>query len=336
MSTAMVWILVEQENGELGNGAQQLCSEGRRIATLLNQDLWALLFGPGAVDLAPALGRFGVGRALVGESEWMSPYTTEPYVDLLSDLIQRYEPQLLLLGASCLGEDLAPRLATRLGVGFVPDCVSLGLDRQGQLVFTRPMCGDRVYGSFACPGSSPQIATLGLEAFPVQELEDWEPAAVEPIRVDMEATDTSKAVIGWEDADPRSIELRDAEVVVAAGRGVEQADTFDTVQQLADLLGAPLAGSRPLVDLHLIAAERQVGQTGVSIAPRLYLACGISGAPQHTMGMKNSELVIALDINREAPIFGLADLKVLGDLGPIVVALNERLSQMQAEGRLDD
>ena len=152
----------------------------------------------------------------------------------------------------------------------------------------------------------------------------------------MEATVTSKAVIGREDADPRSIELRDAEVVVAVGRGVEQADTFDTVQQLADLLGAPLAGSRPLVDLHLIASERQVGQTGVSIAPRLYLACGISGAPQHTMGMKNSELVIALDIDREAPIFGLADLKVLGDLGPIVVALNERLSQMQAEGRLHD
>jgi electron transfer flavoprotein alpha subunit len=331
LSAAAVWVLVEHDDGELDGGAQQLCSESRRIANMLNEDLWAMLFGHGASDLAPELGRFGVDRALVGESEWMSPFTTEPYTGLLTELVRRHEPQLLLLGATCLGEDLAPRLATRLGVGFVPDCVSLRLDHSKQLVFIRPICGDRAYASFACPGSSPQIATLRLGSFPVEELDDWQPAAVELLEVESDVETPPKAVIGWQDADPRSIELGDADVVVAAGRGVEQADSFDTVQQLADLLEAPLAGSRPLVDLHLIASERQVGQTGVSIAPRLYLACGISGAPQHTMGMKNSELVIALDLDREAPIFGLADLKVVGNLSLIVAALNERLSQLQVE-----
>lgn len=331
MSTANVWVLVEQVGGELESGAQQLCSEGRRVAAMLDQKLWALLFGQGAADLAPALGRFGVERVLVGESEWMSPYTAEPYTDLLAGLVRRYEPQLLLLGATCLGEDLAPRLATRLGVGFVPDCVSLKLDHRQRLVLTRPICGGRVHASFVCPGPTPQIATLRLESLPVEEFHDWQPAAVELLQIESEMGTPPKAVIGWQRADPSSIELGDADVVVAAGRGVQQADSFDAVQQLANLLGAPLAGSRPLVDLRLIAAERQVGQTGVSIAPRLYLACGISGAPQHTMGMKDSERIIALDIDREAPIFGLADLKVVGNLSPIVAALNERLSRLLME-----
>ena len=326
---ANLWVFVEHNDSELDSKAQQLCTEGRRLATRLGQELWAVIFGEDVTGVASDLGRFGVDRVLLAESERLFPYTTELYTDLLAELVGRYEPSIFLLGATSLGRDLAPRLATRLHVGYVPDCVRLALDDQQRLVMTRPLCGERAYGTFVCPDPQPQIATLRLGVFPIQELDQWQPPDVELIEINSREEHARTTVIGQENADPRDIELIEAEVVVAAGRGVHQADSFDSVQNLADLLEAPLAGSRPLVDLHLIAPERQVGQTGVAVTPRLYLACGISGAHQHTMGMKDSELIVAIDIRREAPIFGLADLKVVGDLGPIVAALNDHLDRLR-------
>lgn len=329
MVAASLWVLVEHNGESLDDNSKELLSEGHRLAARLGQELWALLFGGQVSDLAPELGRFGVDRVLLAESQSLSPYTTEPYTQLLADLIGRHEPSIFLLEATSLGQDLAPRLATRLHVGYVPDCVRLSVDDQKRLVMTRPICGDQAYGAFVCPNSQPQVATLRPGAFPIGELDQWQPPDVEVIEVKLQEGKASTTVIGQESADPRTIELTEGEVIVAAGRGVERANSFEAVQELADILKAPLAGSRPLVDLRLIPPERQVGQTGVTVAPKLYLACGISGASQHTMGMKDSELIVAIDIRREAPIFGLADLRVVGDLGPIVTALNDRLHRFE-------
>ncbi len=325
MTAASLWVFLEHEGEELDSAVQELCSEGRRLATRLGQELWAPLLGKVAADVPSELGRFGVDRVLVAQGERLSPPTAEVYADLLAQLVGRYEPAILLLAASSLGRDLAPRLATRLQVGCVPECVRVTLDGEQRLQLTRPVCGDQAYATFVCPDSRPLIATLRLGAFPIQALDRPAPPVVESVEFGAGVSQPRTSVLAQETADPRKMDLAEAGVIVAAGRGVQQAGGYDAVLRLADLLEAPLAGTRPLVDLRLIPADRQVGQSGETVAPKLYIACGISGAPQHTVGMRDSQLIVAIDKRRDAPIFGLADLRVVGDLGPIVSALNERL-----------
>jgi electron transfer flavoprotein alpha subunit len=326
--TDNVWVFVEYRGEELSTGAQELCSEGRRLANKLGNELWALVARTERADATSELGRFGVDQVLITEREHPASCAVEWCTEILGGLIRIYQPSVFLLEWTPFGRSLAPRLATHLNAGYVPECVRFTLDDRRALLMTRPICGGRAYGTFICPHSDPQIATLKPGAFSVQEVDHWQPPETELVSSQPQVEWSTSVVISQETANPRTMDIREAEVIVAAGRGVQEADSLSAVQALADLLEAPLAGSRPLVDMGLIPSERQVGQTGVTVAPKLYVACGISGAAQHTMGMRESETILAIDIRPTAPIFGLADLKVVGDVGPILGALNRLLTQL--------
>lgn len=322
-----VWVLAEHRGGELEEVTKEMLAEAGHLTSKLGGQVCSLLLGDGVGKLEIPLAHYGADVVYMAEHPLLASYTTDAYTDVVAGLVQQRQPAILICGATPNGCDLAPRLATRLGINLASDCVSLDLSGDGQLIATKPVYQDKVYAKLLYPAAGLQIATFRPGVRGVDEPDRSRRCEVVTVPIAIGSEHIRTRCLGVIPADPRTVDVSEAERIVAGGRGV--GDNFDSLWELADLLGAAIGGTRVAVDRGWLPLERLIGATGKTVRPRLYLACGISGAPQHSIGMKDCETVIAINIDRTAPIFSLADLGVLADLNQVIPDLIRRLRQQR-------
>ena len=321
-----VWVFVEQRNGILERASLELLGEGRRLAGQAGGRLCALILGQSVEGLADEVARYGAETVYLVEGEALVNYTIDAYTTVLADFVKECDPWIFLFGATPMGRDLAPRLATRLRTGLATECVRLDMSQEGLLTAIRPLYDDQIHVTIVSLSRGPQMATVRQEAMVSKAIGVNEPEVIGR-RVEIRAEDLRTELVGRIKTIARAVSVKQADIVVSAGRGVGGPEHLDMIWQLADLLGGTVGASRAVVDAGWLPAERQVGQTGRTVRPKLYVACGISGAAQHLAGMKDSGLIVAINKDRGAPIFRIADLGMVGDLHDIVPAMIGSLSE---------
>jgi len=326
-----VWAVVGERSGLPSEMTASLMAEAARLADQLGGEAGAVVLGKGDGELVGALGSQGAARVFVAHIPGASPYHADPYVPLLTDLIRRHQPGLVLWEATALARELAPRVAARLGTGLASDCLAIGLGADGAVRMSRAVYGGKASCTVVCPQAQPQMATLQQRPSGAPHVTSrWEPEVIR-VEAPQEASAAHTELRGFFQEDPSSMDLAEADVIVAGGRGVGSREGFHLLMELASLLGGAVAASRAAVDAGWVPCHRQVGQSGRTVAPSLYIACGISGAPYHLVGMRESRTVVAVNTDRNAPIFGLADLGIVGDLHEVLPPVVTRLREARKE-----
>lgn len=313
-----VFVITEQRDGGLRKVSYEALSEGRRLADGLNTDLTAVVLGTDVEALAPEIEKYGSDRILVAEHTALAEYTTEVYTHVLTDIIKSRDPALILIGASIQGKDLAARISARLDAGLVMDCTAIRLEKD-QLVFTRPMFGGKVLADFSVDDTI-NIAAIRPNVMPIVAASGR--GTLE--KAEFQVGEVKTAVIEKRIEAGDKIELTEADIVVAGGRGTQ--GDFNAIEELAAALGGAVGASRSAVDEGWRPHSDQVGQTGKVVSPQLYIACGISGAIQHLAGMSASKCIVAINKDPEAPIFAKADFGIVGDLSEVVPAMSTEVS----------
>lgn len=325
-----VWIFAEQQSGEFLESSLELICEGRRLADLLKDKLSVILFGYKVDALAKTLSRCGVETVFLIDNELFEKYQPDFFTDMLVSLAKAHNPGILLLSSTVVGQDLAPRVAGKLRTNLAPNCDKLGISDDGLLLQTRLTHQNKVHTTVVCPGARPQMATFMPGIAKKKESDGSKEMQI--IEVDhtehIEAKSQRIEVTGFIKADPGTIDISDAELIVSGGKGVNDEKSFQLIRDLAGVMGASLAGSRVAVDNKWIGRERQIGQSGKTVSPDLMLSFGISGANAHTFGMRDTKTLIAINKDKAAPIMKLADLGVVGDLHEILPELIKRLKDI--------
>jgi electron transfer flavoprotein alpha subunit/NAD-dependent dihydropyrimidine dehydrogenase PreA subunit len=325
-----VWVWAEQVHGELRNVALELLGKGRELADKLGEPLCAILLGSNLGELPKIIAQNGADIVYVSDQEILTNYTTDAYTDIISALILTEKPNIVLFGATANGRDLGPRIAARLQLGLTADCTGLDIDDKRQLVQTRPAFGGNIMASILSPYTRPQMATVRPNVFkPPQNGGKKAEIRDIPIKVNKAAVRT-KLVDTIIEIEEGTLKVDEAEMVVSCGRGIKTPENIEVVGELATELNAALGGSRPIVDQGWMKHHQQVGQSGRTIAPHLYIACGISGAIQHLVGMRTSDTIVAINTDPDAPIFQVADFSIVGDLMKLVPAIVKELKQVKA------
>jgi electron transfer flavoprotein alpha subunit/NAD-dependent dihydropyrimidine dehydrogenase PreA subunit len=320
-----VWVFAEQRTGRLAHVSLELLGKAQDLAAQLDEEVSAVIVGDGVTALAEPLFRFGAQTVYVADHPSLAHYRSIPYTDVIEELVKSYRPSVLLMGATHLGRDLAPRVSRRIGVGLTADCTELTIDSQEKfLLQTRPAFGGNVMATIANRYSRPQMATVRPGVMEPRERPENQGQVI-PQVVSVREETMGMRVIEVVREQRRHVNLSQARVIVAGGRGVGDAKGFETIGALAALLGGELAGTRVAVEEGWIPAERQVGQTGQSVRPELYIACGISGAIQHRAGMMGSRYIVAINRDPRAPIFQVADWGIPGDLHEIIPEMMRQL-----------
>jgi len=326
---AEVWVLAEQQGGKIKGIAYELVSEGRKLADALGTKLCAVCFGH-SVEGIDQLIAYGADKVYLVDDPALANHEDDLYTGELVDLIRQHRPDILLAGATSLGRSFIPRVAAILETGLAANCTALQINPESKLLLqTRPTYGGNVMATLICPEKRPQIATIRPHAFKRGELDESRQGEV--IRVDLDkesVTSRTKILHLLEDMTER-VKLEEADIIVCGGRGLGDAKNFQMIAELAEVLHAALGSSRPPVDDGWIPYSHQVGQTGKTVSPKLYIACGISGAPQHLAGMQTSEIIIAINEDPKAPIFEVATYGIVGDLFKIVPMLTAKLKQVR-------
>jgi electron transfer flavoprotein alpha subunit len=322
-----VWGLIERQNEELKDGSLELLGEGRRIADKLDMDLIAVVLGNVLEEQVDLLAQHGANQILAIEDAGPSQNSVEISSRVLSDIIQQHSPDVVLSIHSINGADLACRIAARLDTWLFTACDRLDVNDEKQLVAVKPIYGGKASASFICPSSRPQMATINIDALEMKTPNSKATAEVVSLKADGIHEKPDIRTVDFLPGDPRAIDLTEAEIIVAGGRGFGSESNFELVQQLADLLRGSVGATRWAVDEKWLTPDRQVGLTGKTVRPKAYIACGISGASQHTMGMKDSKIIIAINKDRKAPIFEIADVGVIGDVLEIIPALVIQLKE---------
>jgi electron transfer flavoprotein alpha subunit len=326
-----VWAVLGQWSGQPPEIAASLVAEAARLADQLGSEAGAVVLGEGDEELVRALGSQGAEQVIMAHVPGASPYHADPYVPLLTDLIRRHQPGLVLWEATALARELAPRVAARLGTGLASDCLAVTVGSDGVLRLSRAVYGGRASCTVVCPQARPQMATLQQRPSGAPQVTSRGKPEVMRLEASQEAPAARTELTGFFQEDPSGMDLAEADVVVAGGRGVGSREGFHLLVELASLLGGAVAASRVAVDAGWVPCHRQVGQSGRTVAPSLYIACGISGAPHHLVGMRESRTVVAVNTDRNAPIFGLADLGIVGDLHEVVPAVLTRLREARKD-----
>lgn len=315
-------VVAEQLEGTLRKVSFEMLGEARRLAS--DGRVEAVLLGSGVEKLAEQLAWHGADKVYVADDPVLQLYTAEAYTAVLADLVKKVQPDVVFIGATTNGKDLAPRLATRLGVGLASDCTGFSVDSDGRLLITRPIYAGRAIETIKLR-STPQMATLRPNVFPPLEPDTSRKAEVEKVPVNV--GEVRAKVVGFLKKEGEEIELTEADIIVSGGRGLGGPEGFNVLRELAKVLGAAVGASRAAVDSGWIDHSHQVGQTGKTVNPKLYIACGISGAAQHLAGMRTSKVIVAINKDPEAPIFKVADYGIVGDLYQIVPVLTRALQE---------
>ena len=326
-----VWILAEQTKGQMEEVSLELVCEGRKIADELEEELCVVVIGSSITGMVDSLDGYGVDKIYLLDSPIFADYSAELYTAALSNFVSEQHPRILLCAATPTGNELATMLAACLKTGLVSDCISLDLSEDGLLLHTKPIYGGKAYGIITCPSARPQMATIRPGTMAVKRLPHSKRAEVISITSQLEQKKPRITRESFIKADPKTINIDEAEIIVACGRGVGNSENIRILEELADILGGSVAASQKSVDEGWIDRKRLVGQTGLTISPKLYIACGISGAPHHVLGMKDSRVIIAINTDRYAPIFKVADIGIVGDVLEIVPAITRQLRELSKE-----
>jgi len=320
-----IWVFAEQREGQIKKVTFELLSEGRKVADQLGEELGAVLVGKNVAGLADALGEYGADKVYVVENDVLENYTTDGYTNAVADLIKQYEPGVFLLGCTVTGRDLAAQVAQRLQTGLMTDCTGMEI-ADGQLVFTRPIYAGKAIVKAACPEARPVMATIRPNTFAAEA----NAKTPEVVKVDANTGDIRQVIKDIVRQVSERPELTEADIIVSGGRGMKGPENFKILEELADVLGAAVGASRAAVDAGWVSHSFQVGQTGKTVSPVLYIACGISGAIQHLAGMSSAKCIVAINKDEEANIFKVADYGIVGDLFEVVPVLKEELKKILA------
>lgn len=337
-----VYVFAQQVDNKLSGISFELIGEGKRLAEKLSTDVTAVLIGSGVAGLVDELAEYGADKVIVVDDPELKDYRTEPYAHALTSVINEYKPEIMLVGATAIGRDLGPTVSARVQTGLTADCTLLEIgdfpinpipgkeQKPNQLLMTRPAFGGNTIATIACPDNRPQMATVRPGV--MQKLEPKKGAKAEVINYNpgftpdnkyVEILEISKAVSNIKN-------IMDAKILVSGGRGVGSAENFKMLEELADALGGQISCSRAAVEAFGMSNELQVGQTGKTVRPNVYFAIGISGAIQHVAGMEESDLIIAINKDEDAPIFDVADYGIVGDLNKIVPLLTQGIKDAAA------
>jgi electron transfer flavoprotein alpha subunit len=322
-----VWIFIEQEEGKLADVSLELMSKGRELADTLGSELWGLLCGYQAHEMANTVIHHGADRVLLADHPELELYRTLPYARVAINLIKERQPYIILVGATHIGRDFAPRVASAVRAGLTADCTDLQIgdytarkDKttyKDLLLQIRPAFGGNLIATIVNPTMHPQMATVREGVMRRREPDTSRQGVVEPIEPVFEECDLAVQVLSREVRESR-VNLKGAPVIVSGGGGLKSQEDFQLIRDLAHLLGGEVGASRAAVDAGLISREHQVGQTGTTVRPRLYIAAGISGAVQHRAGMQEANKIIAINTDPDAPIFDIAHFKIVGDLNEVI------------------
>jgi electron transfer flavoprotein alpha subunit len=320
-----ILVFIEQRDGKIRSVAREALGEAKRLAAALGGPVTAVYCGASA-DGVPSLGEAGAERVLTATHEAFARYDGAGYAAAVAAAVKATSAKVVLFGASSIGKDLAPRVAAKLGVGLAADCTALDASG-GKLVARRPVMAGKAFERVGFP-MSPAMATLRPKVFAPMPPEAGKAANVEPLAFDWDASKPRAVVTGTTGASGSKADLTESEIIVSGGRGLKGPENFALVEQLADALGATVGASRAVVDAGWRPHGDQVGQTGKTVSPKLYVAVGISGAIQHLAGMSSSRCIVAINKDPDAPIFKVADYGVVGDLFEVVPALTEAIKKL--------
>lgn len=320
-----VWVFIEQQEGKISPVSLELLGRARDLAGELESHVCALLFGYNVGHLSATVVQYGADRVILADHSELQQYRTLPYAQVAIDVVQDRQPYIFLLGATPIGRDLAPRIASAIGAGLTADCTDLQIgdfERRGEvyrdlLYQIRPAFGGNIIATIVNPEMHPQMATVREGVMRLGEPDVSRTGTVERLAPALNGHHAQVEVLRREVRLPK-VNLKKAPVIVAGGMGVGSKENFQLLFDLADAVGGEVAASRAAVDAGFISQEHQVGQTGVTVRPRLYIACGISGAVQHRAGMDQSSKIIAINTDPNAPIFEIAHYKIVGDLRTII------------------
>jgi len=326
-----VWVIAEHYKGEIHKVAYQLLGKGRELADILNVKLTIVVLGDKFDNIIEQFGDYGADEVIYVKSAILKDYYSDLYVNTLTGLIKQHKPEIILIGATATGRDFAPRVAKRLNAGLTADCTGLEIENEtGNLMQTRPTFGGNIMATIRTPTSRPQMATVRPGIFKIDKSRKRKLKVIK-IEKAYKQEDSVAKIIKIIDKKKQKINLEEADIIVSGGRGVGSKENFKIIEELAKVLGAELGGSRVTIELNWLEPDRQVGQTGKTVAPKLYIACGISGAIQHLVGMENSEIIIAINRDPNAPIFNVAHYGIVGDLHKVVPILIEQIKKVKSE-----
>ena len=326
---ANVLVFAERREGALKRASLQALSAARSAAETLGGDVAVLALGSGAGEHAAELGKHGADRLLVAEAAWLDMYAPEAYAATIAAAAGDAEAGLILVPATSMGKDLAPRVAAILKTGMLSDITGLETNADGTMRCTRPVFSGKAMATVAMPTARPCVASLRPNVFPVQETGGGE-AAITTLEPGIGEDKVRVRAVRLEKPGEVELDVAEASVIVSGGRGIKDTENFKLIRELAEPLGAAVGASRAVVDAGWIAHSHQVGQTGKVVSPNLYIACGISGAIQHLAGMSSSKVIVAINKDPEAPIFKVADYGIVGDLFEIVPKLTEAVKALNA------
>lgn len=323
-----VWVFAEQREGRIMPVAIELLGEGKKLAGEIGCELCAVLCGSGVSHLAEELYEYGADKVYLADAPELKDYTTDGYGKVIYDAIQEYKPEIVLLGATHIGRDLGPILAVKCNTGLTADCTKLEIDPEDKKIKqTRPAFGGNLMATIVCPNHRPQMSTVRPGVMAKAEREAGRKGQLVELKPCFQDGDIRTKVVEVVKTMKDAVSLTDADVIVSGGMGLGKPEGFALLKQLADKLGGVVAASRAAVDAGWIDHAYQVGQTGTTVKPKIYVACGISGAIQHVAGMQNSEQIIAINTNEAAPIFEVADYGIVGDLYKVIPAILEELEK---------
>ncbi len=321
-----VWVVAEQRAGVLHSVSFELLGKGRELADELSVELSAVLLGSGVLELAPELIAHGADRVYVVDEPELEYFLDEPYSNVVAELLEKHNPEIVLTGATSMGRSLIPRVAVQVKTGLTADCTALAIDDKERLLLqTRPAFGGNIMATIICPDFRPQMATVRHKVMSALDADPSRQGEVVREKVDAALMRSDVEYVKFVEDLTQTINIADADIIVSGGRGLGGPENFHLVEELAEVMGGAVGASRAAVDSEWIPYSHQVGQTGKTVQPKLYVACGISGAVQHLAGMQSSKVIVAINKDPDAPIFKVATYGIVGDLFEVLPALTKSL-----------
>ncbi|MBV7274713.1 electron transfer flavoprotein subunit alpha/FixB family protein [Clostridium sp. PL3] len=326
-----VWVFAEQRDGELQKVSLELLGKGRDLANKLGVELTALLLGSDIDNIARELVAYGSDKVIYADSPLLKHFTTDGYTKVICDLVNEAKPESILIGATFMGRDLAPRVAARLSTGLTADCTSLDIDPENKnLLMTRPAFGGNLMATIVCGDHRPQMSTVRPGVFSKLEKDSTRTGEIQKVAANLTEADIRTKTLDVVKACKDCVDIGEAKIIVAGGRGLGNKEGFELLKELADTLGGSVAGSRAAIDNGWLDKAYQVGQTGKTVRPNLYIACGISGAIQHLAGMQDSDYIIAINKDENAAIMKVADLAIVGDYTKVIPEFVDQIRKMNS------
>jgi len=322
-----IYVFIEQREGVIQGVALELLGQARRLADEKNDKVYAMFLGHNIADKAKSLIAYGADEVICADEPELADYLTEQYTQVICQIIEERKPESMLIGATTIGRDLGPRVSARVATGLTADCTKIENGDTGELRMTRPAFGGNLMATIVCKEHRPQMATVRPGVMFAIDADESRAGEVVEFKPKFETSKFKVKLLETVKEDTGLIDITEARILVSGGRGLGNKEGFEALEGLAETLDAEVSASRAMVDAGYIGHERQVGQTGKTVRPNLYFAFGISGAIQHVAGMEESELIVAVNKDKDAPIFQVADLGIVGDAKQIIKKLNERLKK---------